>query len=159
MNRSTTFRKTEERSEFEQKLLDIARVARVTAGGKRFRFRAVIVIGDKKGRVGLGVAKGQDVAFSVEKAVAKAKKNLMTIPLVKGSIPYQVEAKFSSARVLLKPRGEGQGIVAGGVVRVICNLAGIENISAKILGRTTNKLNNARAVFKALGGLLQKSNF
>lgn len=142
-----------EKTEYEQKLLDVARVVRVVAGGRRFRFRVVMVIGNQKGKVGLGVAKGQDVSLAVEKATAKAKKHLIKIPLLKGTIPHQVEAKYSSAKVLLKPGRPGRGIVAGGAVRVICNLAGIENISAKIIGRTGNKLNNAQATIKALKSL------
>jgi len=142
-----------EKTEYEQKLLDVARVVRVVAGGRRFRFRVVVVIGNQKGKVGLGVAKGQDVSLAVEKATAKAKKHLIKIPLLKGTIPHQVEAKYSSAKVLLKPGRPGRGIVAGGAVRVICNLAGIGNISAKIIGRTGNKLNNAQATIKALKSL------
>jgi len=142
-----------EKTEYEQKLLDVARVVRVVAGGRRFRFRAVMVIGNQKGKVGLGVAKGQDVSLAVEKATAKAKKHLIKIPLLKGTIPHQVEAKYSSAKVLLKPGRPGRGIVAGGAVRVICNLAGIGSISAKIIGRTGNKLNNAQATIKALKSL------
>ena len=142
-----------EKTEYEQKLLDVARVVRVVAGGRRFRFRVVMIIGNQKGKVGVGVAKGQDVSLAVEKATAKAKKHLIEIPLLKGTIPHQVEAKYGSAKVLLKPGRPGRGIVAGGAVRVICNLAGIENISAKIIGRTSNKLNNAQATIKALKNL------
>lgn len=142
-----------EKKEYDQKLLDVARVIRVVAGGRRFRFRVVIVIGNKKGQVGLGVAKGEDISLAVEKAVAKAKKSLIKLSLSKGTIPHSVEAKFGSAKVFLKPGRLGRGVVAGGAVRVICNLAGIENISAKIIGRTSNKLNNARATIKALKSL------
>jgi len=131
----------------------VARVVRVVAGGRRFRFRVVMVIGNQKGEVGLGVAKGQDVSLAVEKATAKAKKHLIKIPLLKGTIPHQVGAKYGSAKVLLKPGRPGRGIVAGGAVRVICNLAGIGNISAKIIGRTGNKFNNAQATIKALKSL------
>lgn len=143
-------REEKKQSEYESKLLDIARVTRVVAGGRRFRFRATVVIGDRKGKVGLGVAKGQDVSYAVEKATAYAKKNIIKVPIKKGTIPHTVEAKFSSAKVLLKPGQEGRGIVAGGAVRVVCFLVGIENISGKILGRTTNKINNAKATIKAL---------
>ena len=139
-----------EKKEYEQKLLDVARVVRVVAGGRRFRFRAVVAIGNRKGKVGVGAAKGQDVSIAVEKATADAKKRLIEIPLAKGTIPHEVEAKFGSARVLLKPGLEGRGIVAGGAVRVVCDLAGIENISGKVLGKTKNKLNNARATINAL---------
>ena len=138
------------KEEFESKLLDLARVVRVAAGGRRFRFRAVMVIGNKEGKVGVGVAKGLDVAQAVEKATRSAKKNLIQVSIIKDSIPHQVEAKFGASRVLLKPQRKGRGLVAGGTVRVICNLAGIKNISSKILGRTGNKLNNARATIKAL---------
>jgi len=143
-------------SEFESKLLDLARVTRVTAGGKRLRFRAVMVVGDKAGRVGIGVAKGKDVAQAIEKAIRAAKKNLIFIPLVKGTIAHAVEAKYNAAKVILKPQKEGRGLVAGGTVRIICNLAGIKNISSKILGRTRNKLNNARATILALQKLKAK---
>lgn len=139
-----------EKKEYEQKLLGIARVVRVVAGGRRFRFRAVVVIGNKKGKVGVGVSKGQDVSLAVEKAVTNAKKNLIKVPLKNGTIPHTTEAKFGTARILLKPGMTGRGIVAGGAVRVICDLVGIENISGKILGKTKNKLNNARATIKAL---------
>lgn len=143
--------KVEEKPEFEQKLLDVARTARMVAGGRRFSFRAVVVVGNKKGKVGVGVAKGTDVSIAVDKAVRQAKKHLINIPLTEDkSIPYQVEAKYKAARVLLKPAAKGRGITAGGTIRVICLLGGIENITAKIIGRTNNKLNNARATTKAL---------
>ncbi len=138
---------------FESKLLSLDRVVRVTAGGKQMRFRAVIVAGDKNGRVGVGVAKGLDVAQSVEKATKAAKKKLLTVPMKKGTIPHEVRAKFGAAVVLLRPQRPGRGLVAGGTVRVICNLAGIKNISSKILGGTRNKLNNAQATMLALSRL------
>ncbi len=144
------FQREKPKSEFDSKLLDLARVTRVSAGGRRFRFRATVVIGNKKGKVGVGVAKGTDVAQAVEKASRLAKKDLIIVPITNDTIPYEVEAKFSSARVLLKPQKKGRGLVAGGTVRVVCALAGIKNISSKILGRTRNKLNNARATIKAL---------
>ncbi|MFH0906729.1 MAG: 30S ribosomal protein S5 [bacterium] len=137
-------------SEYEQKLLDVARVVRVVAGGRRFRFRAVVVIGNKKGKVGVGVSKGQDVSLAVEKAVANAKKHLIKVSMIEGTIPHIVEAKFKSAKVLLKPGVKGKGIVAGGAVRAICYLAGIEDISGKILSKTKNKLNNAQVTISAL---------
>ena len=139
-----------ENREYDQKLLDVARVVRVVAGGRRFRFRVVVVIGNRKGSVGVGVSKGQDVSLAVEKAVTSAKKNLIQIALKDGSIPHETAAKFGSAKILLKPGMKGRGIVAGGAIRVICDLAGIENISGKILGKTKNKLNNARATIEAL---------
>jgi len=148
----------ENRDGFESKLLELARVTRVTAGGRHFRFRAVVVVGNRTGKVGVGIEKGLDVAQAVEKATKIAKKNLIEVPIFKNTIPHEVYAKYSSARVLLKPQREGRGLVAGGTVRVICNLAGIKNISSKILGRTGNKLNNARATIDALKKLRIKNN-
>lgn len=138
------------RDEFESKLLDLARVTRVSAGGRRFRFRAVVIVGNKINKAGIGVAKGVDVAQAVEKATRLAKKYLIEIPIVEETIPHEVSAKFGAARVLLKPQRKGRGLVAGGTVRIICSLAGIKNISSKIVGRTSNKLNNAQATIKAL---------
>jgi len=141
------------KDEFESKLLDLARVTRVTGGGKRLRFRAVVIVGNKQGKVGVGVSKGLDVAQAVEKATRLAKKNLITVPIKEDTIPHEVFAKFGAAKIILKPQRKGRGLVAGGVVRVICTLAGIRNISSKILGRTGNKLNNAQATIKALKSL------
>lgn len=114
------------------------------------RFRAVIIIGNKQGKVGVGVSKGLDVAQAVEKATRLARKNLIEVPMVDGTIPHETHAKFGAAEVILKPQRKGRGLVAGGVVRVICSLVGIKNISSKVLGRTSNKLNNAQAVIKSL---------
>jgi small subunit ribosomal protein S5 len=144
------FEKDKPRDEFESKLLDLSRIAHMKAGGRRFRFRAVVVVGNKMGRVGIGVAKGPDVAQAVEKATRLSKKNLVDVPIVNETIPYETYAKFGSAKVLLRPQRKGRGLVAGGTVRVICALSGIKNISSKILGRTGNKLNNARATILAL---------
>ena len=138
------------KEEFESKLLDLARVVRVAAGGRRFRFRAVIVVGNKSGKVGVGVAKGIDVSQAVEKATRLAKKNIIEVPIVNETIPYEVLAKFGAAKVLLRPQRKGRGLVAGGTVRTICALSGIKNISSKVLGRTGNKLNNARATIEAI---------
>jgi len=138
------------KDEFDSKLLDLARVERMTGGGRRLHFRAVVVVGNKEGKVGVGVAKGLDVAQAIEKANRLARKNIITVPIVLETIPHEVRAKFGAARVLLKPQRKGRGLMAGGTVRIICNLAGIKNISSKILGRTKNKLNNARATIRAL---------
>ena len=154
-NQKKDFRK--EKSDFEQKVLDIRRVTRVVAGGKRFRFRATVVLGDHKGRVGVGVDKGADTSESIEKASRVARKNLILVPIKNNTIPHEVIGKFSSAVVLLKPAREGRGIVAGGPVRVVASLAGITNITSKILGTTTNKLNNARAAIEALKKLKSKN--
>jgi len=133
--------------DFETKLLDIARVTRVVAGGKRFRFRTVVVIGDRKGSIGLAVGKGADVSGAMDKAIIKAKKNLIKVSLINGTIPYRVEVKFKSAKIILKPRKDS--LVAGGVIRIMARLAGIQSISAKMLG-SQNKLNNAQAMIIAL---------
>lgn len=141
----------QKKSEFIEKVLDIRRVTRVVAGGKRFRFRATVVIGDGKGRVGVGLAKGADVAQAVEKSKRDALKSLITVKLKDNrTIPYEVEAKYSAARVRLKPAKAGHGLIAGGACRVVLELVGVKDISAKILGRTTNKLTNALATIEAL---------
>ena len=135
---------------FEEKLLDLRRVTRVVAGGKRFSFRATLVIGDRAGRVGVGVAKGRDVSEAIAKAKAKAKKRVIEVPVVNDTIPHEVRSKYCAAEVVLKPARRGHGIVAGGAVRTVCELAGIKDLSAKILSRTPNKLSNAMATLNAL---------
>lgn len=143
--------KQKAKSEFDEKVLEIRRVTRVVAGGKRFSFRATVVAGDRKGRVGIGIAKGLDVAAAVEKARRQAEKRMIRIDLKEGrTIPYDVEAKYSAARVRLKPVQEGHGLIAGGSVRAVLELLGVKDISAKVLGRTTNKLTNAMATLEAL---------
>lgn len=139
-----------QRDEFQTKLLDLARVTRVTGGGKRMSFRAVVIAGDKKGKVGIGIDKGKDVSQAIEKATRRAKKDLISVIIVEGTIPHEVEAKSGPAVILLKPQKKGRGLVAGGAVRTICDLAGIKNISSKILSGSKNKLNNARATIEAL---------
>ena len=142
-------RKKREKPEFDQKVIDVARVTRVVKGGKRFSFRTVVIIGDKKGRVGVGVSKGKDMRIATEKSYADAKKNLITLNFTGNTIPYRVDQKLGSAKILLKPAVKGNGIVAGGAVRTVVSLAGIKDISAKMLG-AKSKLNNARATIEAL---------
>ena len=142
--------------ESDARLIDLARVTRVVVGGRRFRFRAVVVTGDKQGTVGVGIAKGHDVAQAIEKATRQAKKRAVFVPIVDGTIPYEVEAKFGASRVLLRPQTKGRGLVAGGPVRVICEFAGIQNISGKFVSKTHNKLNNAMATIEALKKLKAK---
>ena len=142
-------RKRKERPEFDQKLLDLARVTRVVKGGRRFRFRATLVIGNRKGKVGVGVAKGADVSVAIEKAYNDAKKNMVEIRMDGNTIPHDVKIKLGSAKIMLKPASEGRGIIAGGAVRAVVDLAGIKDIVSKSLG-TSNKLNVARATIKAL---------
>ena len=139
------------KEEFQDKVLDLRRVTRVVAGGKRFRFRATVVIGDERGRVGIGIAKGVDVAQAVNKAKTAAKKNVIAVSLRDvRTIPHQVEAKYSAARVLVKPAAKGHGLKAGGAVRSVLSLAGVKDATAKCLGRTPNKLTNALATLEAL---------
>lgn len=151
------FGKDRVKDEFETKLLDLARVTRVTGGGKRLRFRAVVIAGDKKGRIGIGIDKGRDVSQAVEKATRRAKKSVISVVVVDGTIPHEVMAKYGPAQILLKPQLKGRGLVAGGAVRTICDLAGIKNVSSKILSGSKNKLNNARATMEALKKLKAKA--
>lgn len=135
--------------DFESKVVEIKRVTRVVKGGKRMRFRALVVIGDKKGRVGFGVKKGTDVAEAVNKATNQAKKTMISVPIVNNTIPHQVLEKYKAAQVLMKPASEGTGVIAGGAVRAVIDLAGIHNISSKMIG-SPNKLSNVRAAYEAL---------
>lgn len=137
-------------SEYKEKVLDLRRVTRVMAGGKRFKFRATVVIGNEKGTVGIGIAKGMDVQQSVDKAKTRAKKNLISLKLKGKTIPHEVDAKFSAAKVLVKPAKEGHGLKAGGAVRTVLLLAGVRDATAKCLGGTKNKLTNAMATIEAL---------
>lgn len=139
------------KEEFKEKVLDLRRVTRVVAGGKRFRFRATVILGDGKGRVGVGIAKGADVAQSVGKAKEDAKKNVIKVNLKDGrTINHEVLAKYSAAKVLIKPAAPGHGLRAGGAARVVLSLAGVRDATAKCLGRTPNKLTNAMATMEAL---------
>jgi small subunit ribosomal protein S5 len=144
--------KLEKRDEFDERILDIARVTRVMAGGKRMRFRVCVAIGDHKGKIGTGVGKGADVTAAVKKAVNQARKAMIDVPLVNDTIPHQVYNKYCAAKVLFKPAAKGKGVIAGGVVRVILELAGVKNITSKILG-SKNKLSNALCTIEALKSL------
>lgn len=139
-----------EKPEFDQQIVDLARVTRVTKGGKQLSFRATVLIGDHNGRVGYGVEKGKDVQIAVEKAVNHAKKNLINVPFVFGTIPHIVEAKHKAAKVMLKPAPQGSGVIAGGAIRAVLEMAGVQNVSSKMLGKTSNKMNNIKATFAAL---------
>jgi small subunit ribosomal protein S5 len=135
---------------FKEKVLDLRRVTRVVAGGKRFKFRVTLVIGDEKGKVGVGLGKGLDVQGSIAKAKRDARNHMLTIPLKERTIPHEVRAKFSAADVLIRPAVKGNGLKAGGAVRVVLALAGVKDATAKCLGRTPNKLTNAMATMRAL---------
>lgn len=140
------------RDEFEQRILDIARVTRVMAGGKRMNFRACVAIGDRKGKVGIGLGKGADVTMAVNKAVNHAKKDMITVNTINETITHTIHHKEGAARLLFKPASSGKGIIAGGVARAILELSGIKNVTSKQLG-TNNKINNARCVIEALRSL------
>lgn len=142
--------------EFAEVTVELSRVTRVTKGGKRMRFRAAVLVGDRKGQVGGGVAKGADVTLAVNKATRQAKKHLFRIPLYKNTIPHRVDGKFGAAVVLLKPAPEGSGIIAGGSTRLVLELAGVPNVVSKSLG-SKNKINNIRATFEALRKLKSRN--
>jgi len=145
----------QEPKQFEELVINIDRVSRVVKGGRRFRFKALVVVGDRKNKVGVGVAKGADVQMAVQKATDVAKKNMIVIPIVNETIPHENEVKFSGARVLLKPAAPGTGIIAGGVVRSIIGVTGIRNLLSKSLN-STNKVNIAYATIESLRGLVPK---
>ncbi|MFA7253548.1 MAG: 30S ribosomal protein S5 [Patescibacteria group bacterium] len=138
-----------ELSEFEERVIEVRRVARTVKGGRRIRFRALVVIGNRKGKVGMGVAKANDVSEAVKKAVTRAKRSLVVIPIIDGTIPYEITAKYGSAVVMLRPAASGTSIVAGGSVRAVADLAGISDLLSKMLG-SANKVNNVLATLKAL---------
>ncbi|HIA91766.1 TPA: 30S ribosomal protein S5 [Candidatus Saccharibacteria bacterium] len=145
-------------SEFTENVINIDRVARVVKGGRRFRFRALVVVGDNKTRVGVGVSKGQDVQLAVAKAVDVAKKNMITVPIKDGTIPHTIQKKHAGAVVLLKPARPGTGTIAGGTVRSIIDVIGVKNILSKSLG-SSNKINVAYATIDALKALQPKENW
>mgnify|MGYP003394130926 CR=1 FL=1 len=145
------------KSEFDQKIISIRRVTRVVTGGRRFAFSVAVVVGERKGRVGVGLGKAGDTQRAIDKAVRDAKKNMVKILLTKnGSIPHEVEAKYGSSRVLIM-RAPGKGILSGSSVRTVLEFAGIKEVSSKIFSRSKNKINNARAAIKALSQLINKN--
>jgi len=148
-------RRDREEKEFDQRNLALDRVTRVTKGGKRMRFRACVIIGDHKGRVGYGVAKAADVQQTLNKAYTQAKKRVMTIPLVEETIPHAVEAKFGAAYVIMKPAPRGTGIKAGGAMRVVLEMGGVPNVVGKII-RGANKINITKATMACLAQLRRK---
>jgi small subunit ribosomal protein S5 len=143
---------TSEVKEFEEKVIALDRVARVVKGGRRFRFRATVVVGDRKGRVGVGVGKGGDVTSAITKAVARAKRQMIEVALRDNTIPHEAEVKFAGAHILLKPASAGTGVIAGGAIRDVVEVAGIHDLLSKSLG-SSNKINNAYATVMALSKL------
>ena len=147
-----------EEKQFDERVVAIDRVARVVKGGRRFRFRALVVVGDRKGKVGAGTAKGADVTAAVAKATEAAKKNLLVAPVEKGTIPHEQEAKVAGAHILLKPAAPGTGLIAGGVVRIVLEVAGVKDVLSKSLG-SSNKINLAYATLEALRLIEPRANW
>jgi small subunit ribosomal protein S5 len=147
-----------EEKQFDERVVHIDRVARVVKGGRRFRFRALVVVGDRKGKVGIGSAKGADVTAAVTKATEVAKKHFVPVVLYKGTIPHEVEGKVSGARILVMPAAPGTGLIAGGVVRTVLEVAGVSNVLSKSLG-SSNKTNIAYATIAALQTLKPAKNW
>ncbi len=142
--------------EFEHKIVDVRRVTRVVAGGRRFSFSVVVVIGDRKGRVGVGIGKASDTSLAIDKAINQAKKNMFKIKMTENkSIPHEVDAKFNASVLYLRP-APGRGLVAGSSVRTVLDLAGLTDVNAKLNSRSKNKLNNARSAALALKQLALK---
>ena len=141
--------------EFEEVVINVDRVARVVKGGRRFRFKALVVVGDRKNKVGVGVSKGSDVQSAIAKATDVAKKNMITVPIANETIPHDMEVKVSGAQVLIKPAAPGTGIIAGGVVRSVISVTGVRNLLSKSLG-STNKVNIAYATIEALRKLVPR---
>jgi small subunit ribosomal protein S5 len=142
---------------FVERLIKISRVSKVTKGGKKLSFRAIVVVGDENGKVGVGVAKADDVVNAFKKAKTNGRKNLITFPITKSlSIPHDVIGDFGACKILMRPSIEGSGVIAGGAVRIVLEVAGVKNVIAKQLG-SNNLLNNARASICALQNLTTKS--
>lgn len=135
--------------DFEEKVIHVRRVSKKTKGGNKISFSVLVVAGDKKGRVGVGLGKAPDVRSAIQKGINYAKKHLIAVPLKKGTIPHEIRIKYGAAKLLLKPAPPGTGIKAGGAIRIVAEVAGIENIVSKILG-TRNKLTNVYATIEAL---------
>lgn len=140
---------------FEEKIIKINRVSKKTKGGNKIGFSALMVVGNRKGKVGVGLGKAPDVALAIKKGIAVAKKHLVEVPIVKGTIPFRIDLKSGAAKIILKPAPRGSGVIAGGAVRNVVTAAGIENISSKVLG-TKNQASNVYATLEALTRLADR---
>ncbi len=145
-----------EEKQFDERVVNIDRVARVVKGGRRFRFRALVVVGDHKGKIGIGISKGSDVTTAVSKAVEVAKKNFVNIGIIKGTLAHEAEAKVSGSHILIKPAAPGTGLIAGGTVRTVLEVTGVSNALSKSLG-SSNKINTAYATLAALQSIQPRS--
>ena len=139
-------------TDFEEKLIQVKRTAKTHSGGKRFRFSALVVVGDRNGRVGLGLGKAREVPLAIQKANGIARRNLIEIPLANGSIPHEIVGEWGTSRVLLKPASAGTGVIAGSVGRAIAEMAGVTDILTKVMG-SSNPYNVANAVLEGFGRL------
>ena len=146
----------QEEKRFDERVVHIDRVARVVKGGRRFRFRALVVVGDRNSQVGIGIAKGADVSAAVAKATEVAKKHFIKVNTYNGTIPHDAEAKVGGSQILLKPASPGTGLIAGGVVRTVLEVAGVHNCLSKSLG-SSNKANTAYATIEALTSIAPSS--
>ncbi|MCL4418849.1 30S ribosomal protein S5 [Patescibacteria group bacterium] len=140
---------------FEEKIIQVNRVSKKTKGGNKIGFSVLMVVGDKKGKVGVGLGKAPDVTIAIKKGIALAKKHMVEVPIINGTIPFQVKVKLGAAKIMLKPAPKGSGVIAGGAVRNVVTAAGIENISSKVLG-TNNQASNVYATLEALKKLAQR---
>lgn len=145
------------RDEFEEQIVSINRTSKKTKGGNKIGFTALAVVGDRRGRVGVGLGKAPDVSGAIRKGVLLARKRLITVPIVKGTVPFRIDVKLKAARIMLKPAPVGSGVIAGGAIRSVVSAAGIQNISSKVLG-TKNKISNVYATFEALQQLGDRYN-
>lgn len=149
-----TYNSFQESKEFEEKVISVNRVSKKTKGGNQMRFSVLVVVGDRKGRVGVGLGKSKDVSSGIRKAITSAKKHLITVPIIRGTIPHDIYIKRGAAKIILMPAPEGTGVIAGGAVRSVVEAAGIKNISSKVLG-TKNPASNIYATLEALKGFIK----
>lgn len=148
-------KESREPKEYEERVIEVSRISRVVKGGRRIRFRVLVCIGNRNGKVAMGVAKANEVSIAVAKAVTQAKKNMINVPIIDGTIPHEISTKYAGAKIIMKPASEGTSIVAGGSVRIVAEMAGIRDLLAKRMG-SANKVNNVRATIKALSSFSEE---